>query len=86
MASKPDLHIRKFLNENTGTALIEVTLEQPSYDEDSIEAEVKFSDCFRTATIDFCYRKNAKDRRRVVKKLNLIIDSLVKLREEIYNN
>ena len=80
-------HSRKFLNKETGSAMIEASYEKEeitSPDEDtkySISSYVSISDCSRKIILELSTFNN-RDQEKVLYKLDLLIAELTELRKQ----
>jgi hypothetical protein len=86
----PKLYRREFLNNESGTAFIEVSFDveggYADYKEDrSINGDIKIADCSRHINLEFyCYNEETKVER--LKKIDLIIKHLQEARDFMANN
>lgn len=70
---------RKFLNKDKGTAIVETSISEGV---DWVDGGVVITDCNRLIRLDLSFH-NAKEKRRSIAKLRLLIDELTKLEEKM---
>lgn len=73
MRKKSDFYFRSFLNKDEGFAAVEISVRKS---DEWTDASVKISDCSRQVNLEFDHDQTAKDRRRALKKLELLIGAL----------
>jgi len=75
-------YTRKFLNEEEGTALIEVSASLSSW---SLECEILLSDCYKAVRLDMSVYEVA-DYQKKIDKINIILEEVSKAKDFLKNN
>lgn len=85
--SKKLMHVRRFLNDTDGAAMVEAKLSDDSYTSDgerrvNITGDLHITDCNRSIELDMCF-DDLESGHRILRKLDRLIDAAEQLRDSV---